>query len=77
MDHTHLSMPLTVEDMDPRQWPCIAGDQVSDKGGKIKKIINWVFSLLLKCPSRPIPNDFRPIIHYRDLDAPREPDEFL
>lgn len=26
---------------------------------------------------RPIPNDFRPIIHYRDLDAPREPDEFL
>ena len=21
--------------------------------------------------------DFRPVIHYRDLDAPREPDEFL
>lgn len=21
--------------------------------------------------------DFRPIIHYRDLDAPREPDDFL
>ena len=26
---------------------------------------------------RPIPADMRPIIHYRDLDAPREPDEFL
>lgn len=22
-------------------------------------------------------SDFRPVIHYRDLDAPREPDEFL
>lgn len=21
--------------------------------------------------------DYRPIIHYRDLDAPREPDDFL
>lgn len=21
--------------------------------------------------------EFRPIIHYRDLDAPREPDDFL
>lgn len=28
-------------------------------------------------PRRPMPADFRPIIHYRDLDAPREPDEFL
>lgn len=22
-------------------------------------------------------NDYRPVIHYRDLDAPREPDEFI
>lgn len=22
-------------------------------------------------------SDYRPVIHYRDLDAPREPDEFI
>lgn len=23
------------------------------------------------------PSDYRPVIHYRDLDAPREPEEFI
>ncbi|CAH1099791.1 unnamed protein product [Psylliodes chrysocephalus] len=27
--------------------------------------------------SRGGPSDFRPVIHYRDLDAPREPEEFI
>ncbi|XP_045463642.1 serrate RNA effector molecule homolog isoform X2 [Harmonia axyridis] len=27
--------------------------------------------------TRGAPSDFRPVIHYRDLDAPREPEEFI
>lgn len=64
-----------------RQWPCtVAADPVaSTRDGIYRQPVASPLYIIDGCnvPSRPIPADFRPIIHYRDLDAPREPDEFL
>lgn len=43
--------------------------------GNMKIFSRWLFYEYIFF--RGAPADFRPVIHYRDLDAPREPEEFI